>query len=230
MPQTKHTVIGANAGKRPAILDRGNVTTSIVLGIFAGLSMVFLVPRANAHFKLVEPAPWITDNGLGDPQKLGPCGGTSQDPGTPTNIVTKVQGGSTLHIKIQETVFHPGFYRIALAVNSRSELPPDPQPVTVPTDNGPRSVAGTIHFPPQIPILADGIFQHTAKATAPWETDIQLPNITCVKCTLQLIEFMAEHRLNKDGDYTYHHCADLQITADPSKPVDEAWMTHVAAK
>jgi hypothetical protein len=234
--QIKRTVIGANTGKRSANLDHDGVTTagyigrSIFVGIFAALALVFLVPSANAHFRLIEPAPWITDNGLGDPQKLAPCGGTSQDPGTPTNIVTKVQGGSNLHIKIQETVFHPGFYRIALAVNSRSELPPDPQPVTVPTDKGPRSVAGTIHFPPQIPILADGIFQHTAVATAPWETDIRLPNITCAKCTLQLIQFMAEHSLNKDGDYTYHHCADLQITEDPSKPVDTAWMARGAGK
>ena len=28
---------------------------------------------------------------------------------------------------------------------------------------------------------------------------------------------------NRDGDFTYHHCADLQITADPSKPIDRAW-------
>lgn len=204
--------------------------TAIGLGIFAALSSVVVVPFVNAHFRLLEPASWIMDNALGDPQKLAPCGGTSKDAGTPTNAVTKVQGGSQLHIKIKETVFHPGFYRIALAVNSRAELPPDPQPVTVPTDNGPRSVAGTIHFPPQIPILADGIFQHTTPATALWETDIQLPNVTCEKCTLQVIQFMAEHMLNKDGDYTYHHCADLQITADPSKPVADAWMARGAGK
>jgi hypothetical protein len=222
MGLTKPTAGGATAGRY--------IGRSIVFGIFVLLSLVFQVPTANAHFRLVEPEPWIAGNGLGDPQKMAPCGGTSQDPGTPTNIVTKVQGGSKLHIKIQETVFHPGFYRIALAVNSRSELPPDPQPVTVPTDKGPRSVAGTIQYPPQIPVLADGLFQHTALATAPWETDVQLPNITCAKCTLQVIQFMAQHMLNKDGDYTYHHCADLQITADPSKPVDEAWMARGSAK
>ena len=35
--------------------------------------------------------------------------------------------------------------------------------------------------------------------------------------------FMAEHGLNVDGDYSYHHCADLQITADASKPIDTRW-------
>ena len=57
----------------------------------------------------------------------------------------------------------------------------------------------------------------------PFETDVQLPNINCKKCTLQVIQFMAEHAFNNPGGYSYHHCADLQITADPSKPMDRAW-------
>ena len=186
-------------------------------------SLFLFAPPAGAHFKLLEPASWLVEDRLGDPQKMAPCGGTSADAGTHTEAITKVQGGSKLHIKIQETVFHPGFYRIALAVNSRAELPPDPDPITVPTGSGPKSVAGTIHFPPQIPVLADGLFPHTARVTDPWETDVSLPNINCPKCTLQVIQFMAEHGLNKDGDYTYHHCADLQITADSSKPLDTRW-------
>jgi hypothetical protein len=56
-----------------------------------------------------------------------------------------------------------------------------------------------------------------------YEADIQLPNITCAKCTLQVIQFMAEHAYNQPGGYSYHHCADLAITADPSKPIDKGW-------
>jgi hypothetical protein len=74
-----------------------------------------------------------------------------------------------------------------------------------------------------VPILADGLFAHTTRATGPFETDIAIPNINCPKCTLQIIEFMAEHGLNSDGDFSYHHCADVQITADPAKPVDARW-------
>src|ERR1035441_9871107 len=47
-----------------------------------------------------------------------------------------------------------------------------------------------------------------------------MPNINCEKCTLQVIEFMAAHGWNKDGGYTYHHFADLQICANPDKPID----------
>ncbi len=38
---------------------------------------------------------------------------------------------------------------------------------------------------------------------------------------------MAEHGRNPDGDFSYHHCAELQITADPAKPIDRAWLTTV---
>jgi hypothetical protein len=186
-------------------------------------ALVVLAPFAGAHFRLLEPQSWIVENQLGDPQKLGPCGGTSADGGMPTNIVGKVKGGQKLHVKVQETVYHPGHYRIALAVNSRAELPPDPSTTSRDSDKGPMSLTAAIQNPPKIPVLADGLFVHTARTTDPFETDVQLPNISCEKCTLQIVEFMAEHGLNKDGGYFYHHCADLQITADPAKALDAGW-------
>ena len=183
-----------------------------------------LAPVAFAHFHLLEPKSWVVENNLGNPQKQGPCGGDEGGPGiTPTNAITPVQGGQKLHIKLQETVFHPGHYRIALAVNLRSELPEDPEVVTRDTDKGPWSVSAKIENPVKIPVLVDGLWQHTAKSTDPFETDIQLPNINCPTCTLQIVEFMAEHGYNKPGGYSYHHCAVLNITADPSKPVDKGW-------
>jgi hypothetical protein len=56
-----------------------------------------------------------------------------------------------------------------------------------------------------------------------WETDIKLPNINCDKCTVQVLQFMEEHGLNKEGEFSYHHCADLKITADPALPIDKSW-------
>jgi hypothetical protein len=186
-------------------------------------ALVALAPFAAAHFRLLEPQSWIVENAQGDPQKLGPCGGTSANGGTPSNMVSKVMGGQKLHVKVQETIYHPGHYRIALAVNSRAELPPDPSTTSRDSDKGPMSVTAAIQNPPRIPVLADGLFVHTARTTDPFETDVQIPNITCEKCTLQIVEFMAEHGLNKDGGYFYHHCADLQITADPAKAIDAGW-------
>jgi hypothetical protein len=190
--------------------------------VFLASCFSVTVPAAHAHFKLLAPESAIVENALGDPQKAGPCGGTSADPGTPSNVINKVKGGEKLHLKIQETIFHPGHYRVALAA-SRAELPPDPQATTRDSARGPQSVSAPIDKDPKAPVLADGLFVHTAKVAVPFETDIDIPNINCAKCTLQVIQFMAEHGLNRDGGFYYHHCADLQITADPAKPMDKRW-------
>jgi hypothetical protein len=193
--------------------------------VFAVLAMT-VQPATYAHFKLLEPASWLVESDRGDPQKAGPCGGTNTDWGKPSYIVTKAVGGQMLHLKLQETVYHPGHYRVALAVNSPTELPPDPQTTTIDSERGPRSVSAAIQNPPQIPVLADGLFVHSTRPTGPvpaFEADIPLPNINCKKCTLQVIQFMAEHAFNNPGGYSYHHCSDLQITADPSKPLDKGW-------
>ena len=185
--------------------------------------VAMVAPFASAHFHLLEPQSWLVEATNGDPQKLGPCGGTTANAGMPSGIVNQVRGGQKLHIKLQETVFHPGHYRVALAVNSRDELPADPQAVTRDGDKGPQSVSAPIQNPPKIPVLADGLFVHTTRSADPFETDVQIPNINCPKCTLQIVEFMAEHGYNNPGGYIYHHCAEFQITADPAKPLDKGW-------
>ncbi len=204
----------------------------LVLGVLGFAAQ----PVSEAHFTLVEPASWLIEDERGDPQKLGPCGGNPnrENEQLLTGAVTEATGGSELHLKIQETIFHSGHYRVALAVNSRNELPPDPITFEKYTDRGVYSVWGAIQSPPQIPVIADGLFRHypaegerasfrPETPMPPWETDIQLPNINCEKCTLQVIQFMADHGYNQPGGYSYHHCADLKITADPSKPIDEDW-------
>ena len=186
--------------------------------------LVAVVPNVTqAHFKLLEPASWIIEDDRGDPQKSGPCGGSNTDYGKPSYIVKQAVGGSKLHVKVQETIYHPGHYRVALAVSSPAELPLDPKATTTDTDRGPRSVSAEIQNPVQLPVLADGLFVHTAKVETPFETDVTLPNISCKRCTLQVIQFMEQHGVNNPGMFTYHHCAVLQITADPKKPIDAAW-------
>jgi hypothetical protein len=197
--------------------------SSIAL-VMLGTAPVF----ADGHFKLLEPASRIVEDQRGDPQKAGPCGGATGVTPTMSGTVSEAKGGSPIHIKVQETIFHPGFYRVALAVKSLDELPPDPVAVTRQTDRGPQSVSAAIQSNPQKPVLADGLNLHHARPAqgtqlAPFETDVMLPNINCEKCTLQIVQFMEAHGLNKDGDYTYHHCADIKITADPSKPIDKEW-------
>jgi hypothetical protein len=190
-----------------------------------------LAGTAHAHFVLVSPAASLVQNRLGDPQKIAPCGGVSANPGrgtpanpgVPSGAITNVKGGRNLPLLVQETIFHPGHYRVALA-KTVAQLPPDPVVTTAQTEKGVRSQSAAIQNPPVAPVLLDGIFAHTERPTQNFEAEIPIPNINCPNCVLQVIEFMADHPgIGIDGGHSYHHCAILNITADPSKPIDSRW-------
>src|SRR5258706_8359279 len=95
------------------------------------LGLLAIPGLSQAHFRLLAPASWIVENQLGDPQKGAPCGGTNADFGKPTYAVSDVRVGSQLHINVQETVYHPGHYRMALSVNYPTSLPLDPTEQTM---------------------------------------------------------------------------------------------------
>ena len=192
---------------------------------------VSLSSAAHAHFVLIQPAATLIMDRLGDPQKIAPCGGVSANPargslanpGVPSGAVTAVKGGTNLPLLVHESIFHPGHYRVALA-RTVSQLPPDPVVTTVQTEKGTRSQSAVIQNPPVAPILLDGIFAHTERSTQNFESVIPIPNINCPGCVLQVIEFMADHPgIAVDGGHSYHHCATLNITADPAKPIDTRW-------
>lgn len=195
--------------------------------LFVFVAFILVLPAlVYGHFRLIEPASWLIESERGDPQKAAPCGVVNVDNVKRSNVITKAVGGQKLRLKVQEMVYHPGHYRVSLAINSPAELPPDPEVTTRETAKGPWSVSTIIQNPPQIPVLADGLFVHSTRPNgpmAPFESDIQLPNINCKKCTLQVVEFMADHGYNNPGGYSYHHCAELEITADPAKPLDKGW-------
>lgn len=178
--------------------------------------------NADAHFRLDSPSSWIEEDERGDPQKMAPCGGTVADGGTRTGTVTEVTGGSMLHVAIEETIFHPGHYRISLA-RRINWLPADTEAVMKQTENGPRSDYFPIAQNPQPPVLVDGLWANQDRRTGPQSTDIRVPNIDCEGCFLQVVQFMEEHPGFREGGFTYHHCAVLDITADPALPMDEGW-------
>jgi hypothetical protein len=211
------------------IVEHGAQMQSRVL--FALIVSVGLSSAAHAHFVLIQPAASLIQNRLGDPQKIAPCGGVSANPargtlanpGVPSGAVTNVNGGTNLPLLVHESIFHPGHYRVALA-RTVSQLPPDPVVTTVQTERGTRSQSAVIQDPPVPPVLLDGIFAHTERPTQNFEAVIPIPNINCPNCVLQVIEFMADHPgIAVDGGHSYHHCATLNITADPEKPIDKRW-------
>jgi hypothetical protein len=171
---------------------------------------------ASAHFALEAPT---SNNSSGNGGKGAPPCGPDVTPG----VITPVMGGSMIMLSIDETTPHPGHYRVALALKSRDELDPSKpgglKEPEVKDSQGNVITSGTsasaaIQDPPVFPVIADGVFPHTSGG-GEMMTMIQLPNVNCDKCTLQVIEFMAQH----GPDYFYRHCADLKITADPAKPI-----------
>jgi len=191
------------------------------LGLAAAIGL--LATSVQAHFKLISPASWIEEDDRGDPQKLAPCGGTLADGGTRTGAVTSIDGGEMVRLAIEETVYHPGHYRVAL-VRKINHLPPAPEPLNmVETRRGPGSGRFPIDTNPQPPVLLDGLWENHERRTGPQEIDIRIPNIDCENCVLQIVQFMSEHPGHREGGYNYHHCAILNINANPSMPMDEGW-------
>jgi hypothetical protein len=203
----------------------------VLAALSAGAFVLAAPIVGQAHFILEAPASAIVENQLGDPQKLGPCGGASKDAGTATNAVTAVTGGEMLHVKVKETIYHPGHFRIALAVLDRAELPIDPEDTTKDVNGKPWSVSGKVDPNPKPPVLVDGLWEHQTRVPGQeFETDIKVPNINCDHCSLQIIQFMENHPVNPDGRFTYHHCADLKITANPKMKLDMSWPGQGKAK
>jgi MYXO-CTERM domain-containing protein len=149
-------------------------------------------------------------DGSGSPQKLGPCG--NEAPQTMTNMVTPYRPGDTVTIRLTEAVFHPGHFRVALAANALSDLPAEPPVTAGSTPCG----SVPINPNPTFPVLADGALQHTAPLVGEQTIQVKLPtNVTCTKCTLQVIQFMSNHSLNIPGGCFYHHCANIAIQGAP---------------
>jgi hypothetical protein len=164
---------------------------------------------SHAHFVLESPAVATEQNGLGDPQKAPPCGDDGS--AVKTGDVTTYSEGSTITITLNETIYHPGHYRVALAVNDISELPAEPPVTAGDTDCG----STVIQTSPVFPVLADGMLLHTSAFSGSQSFEVTLPEgVTCTNCTLQIIEFMSDHRLNVPGGCFYHHCANITITGD----------------
>ncbi|WP_437933250.1 SCE4755 family polysaccharide monooxygenase-like protein [Sorangium sp. So ce341] len=170
---------------------------------------------AHAHFALLEPACYSEQNNLGDPQKSAPCG--QADPGNPialTGEVTTYVQGQTITLRIDETIFHPGHYRVSIAENPES-LPPDPEVTPGDTPCG----STVIETDPQLPLVADGLLVHTSAFTGEQTVEIKLPDdLTCENCTLQVSEFMSNHGINNPGGCFYHHCATVTILPREGEP------------
>jgi MYXO-CTERM domain-containing protein len=190
-------------------------TTLRLLGGVLLATAMFPRSAAEAHIKMLKPAPWIVEDegiggfGGGNPQKTGPCGPGAGDAKTLTNTVTTYKAGETISVQWNETIPHPGYFRIALAENRADLLDP-----SLKFDANCNVDHSLIPKGPHDNVLADGILiQEPNGAARPgspnYTFEVKLPETPCEKCTLQLIQFMEAH----PPSCIYYHCADIKIVA-----------------
>ncbi|WP_455365333.1 SCE4755 family polysaccharide monooxygenase-like protein [Kaarinaea lacus] len=133
--------------------------------------------RAHARFALDgEVPPRSTSAGI----KTGPCGDIprSQNP-------TTLTAGQQITMEWEETIDHPGSYRIAFSPANDEGF----------DDN----------------VLYDAIdTQDGGNLPHRYSTTITLPNMVCETCSLQLIQTMTD----RNPPTMYYSCADIRLVAD----------------
>jgi hypothetical protein len=189
--------------RRPSLRGSG----LLALGALSGVVFTWS-STSSAHLVLLEPPSWVVEDSLGNPQKEAPCGGSGSDV-SPSELVSTYRAGSIITVRWQETVGHPGHFRISLAKDRKDLV--DPPVLTTAADGATGvSISADIEDPPSYPVLMDGLFPRAvayAAQTDPFVQQVQLPNEPCENCTLQVTQFMANHV----PGFFYHHCADVQI-------------------
>jgi len=179
-------------------------STVVILGGFVCAAAV-TTSEAEAHFRLEAPAAMTEQNQLGDPQKTYPCGGP--DGTAMTGEVTAYTAGDTVTISINEEIYHPGHYRVSLATDDMSQLPPDP-PITPSAQD--ECAMTEIMSPPVFPVIADGMLPHSEPFDGMQTFEVTIPqDVSCDDCTLQVVQYMSDHA----APCFYYHCANISVAA-----------------
>lgn len=179
--------------------------------------------QAHAHFKLLSPTSWLTEDDLGGPQKGSPCGpgnmrpflGDDVQPVPVSHATTTFHAGETISVEWQETVYHPGYWRISFAPKAPAEVTsadlPDPA-VTLETCQYDKTAVKTA---PHDNVLADGLFMVDDQSgmNRSLKQEIKLPDQPCEHCTLQIVQVMQGHPASS---CYYFHCAEIKIEAAQS--------------
>lgn len=175
-----------------------------------------MVSLAHAHIELLEPTPRYTlaqsgDNkscpcGLGDSNRLCNVEGDRSDPNRAEATVTTLQAGSTILLRFDEYIGHGGRYRVAIDYDG-ADLEDFNSNILVDIPD-PSGSAG-----------------NTGQGSI-WEIEVPLPNVSCDKCTLQLIQMMDGNTTDPVPDpvgrSSYYTCADITLVGGDALPETDA--------
>ena len=143
---------------------------------------------AHARFKLGSITP-PRNNSTG--LKTAPCGGIAK-----TNTPTIFTAGQNVEIEWEETINHPGYFRILFSPNAVDDQADFDNNILLDNYTDTQNGNDTPHL---------------YKAVVP------LPQQVCDQCTLQLIQVM----MDRTPPSNYYSCSDIQVTAagDTTPPV-----------
>jgi MYXO-CTERM domain-containing protein len=175
------------------------------LSLAAGFASASLVTSlAAAHVRLVYPTPrYPSPMGMDDSSNIkeGPCGRTGDSRTTDMTRVTVLEPGATITVQFNETINHPGFFRISFDNDGQDAFVAPSMRSQVQT--GPTFT---------LPVLLDNIAD---KSGGMYTAMVTLPNVECERCTLQLIQVMVNANImswdaGPDADI-YFTCADIAL-------------------
>jgi hypothetical protein len=152
---------------------------------------IFGARPAAAHIQLVYP-PQRTED-----QKIGPCGNGG---GARSGEVTVLRSGQTLVVEWDETVEHPGHFRISF------------------DDDGDDDFAAPASFTDSYTnerVLVDLIADRaTSGGDRHYRQEVTLPDVECEACTLQVIQVMTDKGPKYGDNDLYFQCADVALRRD----------------
>ena len=154
------------------------------------LLVVLTATAAHAHIQLDSP-PQQTPS-----QKQGPCGDGG---GLRGEDVSEFAPGENITVVWRETINHPSHYRISF----------DPD-----GDDDFRDPTGFMDFTGNPTVLVDAI----ADPGGELRQEVQLPDVECESCTLQVIQVMYDKPPFGDGNDIYYQCADLVLRRPAVSP------------
>lgn len=158
-------------------------------------------PRPTAaHIQLTSPPARTTE------QKKGPCGNGG---GARSDRVTVLQPGQKIIVEWDETVEHPGHFRISF------------------DDEGDDDFAVPASFDEACSndkVLVDLIpDRKTSSGDRHYRQEVTLPNFECERCTLQVTQLMtdkAPYDASATSNDIYYQCADVALRGRPSSAVE----------
>lgn len=154
------------------------------------LALAALAPaRAGAHIEIVTHETRFGPNY----QKVGPCGLDQPGPGA---TVYSYAPGETVVIGWNEFIDHPGHYRVAFDQDGDDDFL---DPATA--DDLYNNAAVILDGIPDEPNVHD------------YEVELQLPDVECANCTIQILQIMTDKPPYGDGNDIYYHCIDVELVA-----------------